>query len=97
MNADECRARRLRLGWTEQELADQAGLSELTIRSFERGLTQPRPGTLIALRRAFSGGEQQLPRDAFPRSTPSSLWPGRVHPRVGGEEPSSAPELNTDA
>jgi predicted transcriptional regulator len=42
------------------ELALRAGLTETTIKRFEAAHVAPRPGTLVALRRAF----RELERDA---------------------------------
>ncbi len=53
MTPEECRARRLALGATLRDLARRAGLVERTIERFEAGMVQPRPITLIALRRGF--------------------------------------------
>lgn len=50
---DDCRTARERLGWTPAKLATRAGLTERTVNDFEARLRAPRPGTLIALRRAL--------------------------------------------
>jgi transcriptional regulator with XRE-family HTH domain len=55
MTARDCIAARERLGWSPYRLAAMAGLSERTVLRFEAGEAAPRPGTLIALRRAFRG------------------------------------------
>lgn len=52
-----CRERRTRLGLTTWRLANLAGLAERTVLQFEAGAVSPRPGTLIALRRAFRAAE----------------------------------------
>lgn len=53
MTPVECRERRAVLGITPGDLASRAGLAERTVVRFEAGLAQPRPVTLVALRRAF--------------------------------------------
>ncbi|MGH6911214.1 MAG: helix-turn-helix transcriptional regulator [Phenylobacterium sp.] len=53
MSPDDCLARRERFGLSTCQLALRAGLSEKTVRAFEAGRVAPRPGTLVALRRAF--------------------------------------------
>jgi transcriptional regulator with XRE-family HTH domain len=50
---DLCRRARLERGWTPWKLAQATGLAERTIMDFEAGVTSPRPGTLIALRRVL--------------------------------------------
>jgi predicted transcriptional regulator len=53
MTAEECRIRRASLGLTPAALARRAGVVERTVLRFEAGLVQPRPVTLVALRKAF--------------------------------------------
>jgi ribosome-binding protein aMBF1 (putative translation factor) len=53
MDPKLCRKAREALGWSPWTLARAAGLAERTILDFESGATTPRPGTLIALRRAL--------------------------------------------
>jgi predicted transcriptional regulator len=49
----QCRAARGLLGWSQQDLAAKAGVSQLTVHQLEAGLTQPRRATLDVVRRAF--------------------------------------------
>jgi transcriptional regulator with XRE-family HTH domain len=49
----QCRAARGLLDWTQQELADRAGLGIVTVRQFEAGLNEPRRATLEVIRRAL--------------------------------------------
>lgn len=49
----ECRSIRRRLGWRQERLAAEAGLTEKTVKDFESGVRTPHPRTLIAIRRAF--------------------------------------------
>jgi predicted transcriptional regulator len=53
MTPDQCRAERENLQASTGALAAAAGLAERTIKLFEAGQVEPRPGTLIALRRGF--------------------------------------------
>jgi predicted transcriptional regulator len=53
MSPDECLTRRLRLGLSAYDLALRARLTEVTVKRFEAARVEPRPGTLVALRRAF--------------------------------------------
>ena len=49
----ECRAARGLLSWSQQNLADLAGVGIMTIHQFEKEGTQPRRATLEVVRRAF--------------------------------------------
>src|SRR5262249_62194842 len=49
----QCRAARGLLDWTQQELADRAGVGIVTVRQFEGGLNEPRRATLEVIRRAL--------------------------------------------
>ncbi|SDG17887.1 Helix-turn-helix [Limimonas halophila] len=53
IRSEHCRAARALLGWTQQELADQADLGLITVRNFEAGKTTPHKGTLRLLRETF--------------------------------------------
>lgn len=53
MTPHECRRRREALGLTAAELARHARLVERTILRFEAGLAQPRPVTVVALRKTL--------------------------------------------
>lgn len=53
MNPAQCRAARALLDWSQQQLADAAGVGVVTIRQFEGGASEPRRSTLDVLRRAF--------------------------------------------
>ena len=52
----QSRAARGLLDWTQQELADRAGVSIVTVRQVEAGLSQPRRATLEVIRRALEAG-----------------------------------------
>lgn len=53
LTPDLCRRARLSLGWSAEQLATAAGLSPPTIAKFEQRNCTPRPGTVIALRKAL--------------------------------------------
>ena len=54
LTSEQSRAARDLLRWTQEDLADAAGVSIFTVRDFERGRT-PDSSTLAVLRRAFEG------------------------------------------
>ena len=51
--AEQCRAARGLLDWSQAELADKAGVGIVTVRQFEAGLHEPRRATLDVVKRAF--------------------------------------------
>jgi len=53
VTAAQCRAARGLLDWSQQDLADHAGLGIVTVRQIEAGTTEPRRATLVVLRQAF--------------------------------------------
>ena len=53
ITATQCRAARALLDWSQQELADSAGVGIVTVRQLEAGNTQPRRATLNVIRRAL--------------------------------------------
>src|SRR5262249_40351457 len=53
ITSSQCRAARGLLDWTQQELADRAGVGIVTVRHFEGGLNEPRRATLEVIRRAL--------------------------------------------
>ena len=53
----QCRAARGLLDWTQQRLADQAGVGIVTVRQFEAGLNEPRRATLEVIKRAFEDAD----------------------------------------
>jgi transcriptional regulator with XRE-family HTH domain len=53
MSPEQCRAARAWLNWTQQELAQRAGVGLSTVRDFETGERTPIPNNLAAIRRAI--------------------------------------------
>ena len=53
ITSGQCRAARGLLGWSQQDLADHAGLGIATVRNLELGVHEPRRATLEVIRRAF--------------------------------------------
>ncbi len=53
MTPEQCRAARECLGWSQEDLADRAGCTDRTVRSFERGATVSGTMTAIPIRIAF--------------------------------------------
>lgn len=51
--AQICAARAL-VGWKQTELAERAGVSEISIKNIERGATDPRASTLQLIQAAFA-------------------------------------------
>jgi transcriptional regulator with XRE-family HTH domain len=49
----QCRAARALLEWSQQDLADKAGVGIVTVHQLEAGLSQPRRATLDVIRRAL--------------------------------------------
>jgi len=53
IDAAQCRAARGILDWSQQELADKAGVGVVTIRQLEAGIHAPRRATLDVVRRCL--------------------------------------------
>ena len=49
----QCRAGRGLLAWSQQELANAAGVGVVTVHQLEAGTSEPRRSTLEVVRRAF--------------------------------------------
>ena len=49
----QCRAARGLLGWSQQQLAAEAGVGTVAIHQLENGTSQPRRATLDVVKRAF--------------------------------------------
>jgi transcriptional regulator with XRE-family HTH domain len=57
ITVQQCRAARGLLGWTQQDLANAAGLSKTAINNFEKGHSDIKAESLRAIRRAFEALE----------------------------------------
>lgn len=53
ITAGQIRAARALIGWRQSDLASASGVSEISIKNIERGVTDPRASTLGALQQAF--------------------------------------------
>jgi transcriptional regulator with XRE-family HTH domain len=51
----QIRAARALIGWKQTDLAAASGVSEISIKNIERGVTDARGSTLAAIQNAFSG------------------------------------------
>ena len=49
----QCRAARGLLDWSQQDLADRAGVGIVTVRQFEAGVHEPRRATVQVVKQAF--------------------------------------------
>ena len=49
----QCRAARGLLDWSQQDLADRAGVGIVTVRQLEAGVNEPRRATLAVVKSAF--------------------------------------------
>jgi transcriptional regulator with XRE-family HTH domain len=49
----QCRAARGLLGWSQQDLAREAGLGIVTVHQLETSVSQPRRATIEVIKRAF--------------------------------------------
>lgn len=64
ISAEQCRGARGMLGWSQDQLADAAGLSRATIADFERGGRTPTAGNILAIRAAFeTAGLEFIPEN----------------------------------
>jgi transcriptional regulator with XRE-family HTH domain len=53
ITAGQIRAARALIGWKQVDLAKKSGISEISIKNIERGVTDPRYRTLEAIQAAF--------------------------------------------
>jgi transcriptional regulator with XRE-family HTH domain len=60
LTPEQCRAARGWLAWTQQDLADKAGVGLSTLRAFELGQRAPIRNNLDALRRAIEAAGVRL-------------------------------------
>jgi transcriptional regulator with XRE-family HTH domain len=57
---EQCRAARGLLGWSQQALAERAGVGIVTVHQLEAGLSQPRRATLEVIQRALEAAGVEL-------------------------------------
>jgi transcriptional regulator with XRE-family HTH domain len=60
ITAAQCRAARGLLDWSQQDLADRAGVGIVTVRQIEAGVNEPRRSTLEVVRLAFDAAGVEL-------------------------------------
>jgi transcriptional regulator with XRE-family HTH domain len=53
ITAEQCRAARALLGWSQQQLANISEIGVVTVHQLEAGTSEPRRATLQAIKRAF--------------------------------------------
>lgn len=53
ISASQCRAARALMGWSQQELAAQAGVGIMTVHQLEKDGSRPRRATLEVVQRAL--------------------------------------------
>jgi transcriptional regulator with XRE-family HTH domain len=53
ISAEQCRAARALLNWSQQKLADRAGIGIVTLRQLEAAVNEPRRATLEVVKRAL--------------------------------------------
>ena len=65
LTSAQCRAARGLIDWSQQQLADAAGVGVVTVRQFEAGKGEPRRATLAVIEQAletagveFTNGDQ---------------------------------------
>ena len=54
MTPAQCRAARGLLDWTQGDLADRSGVTDVTIRNFEKGRTELQSASMQVVRTAFT-------------------------------------------
>jgi transcriptional regulator with XRE-family HTH domain len=53
LSSEQCRAARALLDWTQEELAERAGISRSTVRGFENGQHEPHRASAAMIRAAL--------------------------------------------
>jgi len=77
MTPEQCREARIRLGWTEEDLAARCGLSTATIRYFETGRGRSRRRTPYAICAAFEAADRAV-TSKEPKDSAGWPQPGQV-------------------
>jgi transcriptional regulator with XRE-family HTH domain len=91
LTPQQCRAARGLLGWTQEDLAERAGVSRSTVRGFEGGQHEPHRASAAVIRGALeaagvilveadeeAGPGVRLRRDGAPRPGPDPADAGRA-------------------
>lgn len=89
----QCRAARGLLGWSQQKLAEHAGVGIVTVHQLEAGISQPRRATLKVIQRAFeaagvefTNGDQPGVRLTRAAATRSAQQPSASKPTVAAKQ-----------
>jgi transcriptional regulator with XRE-family HTH domain len=73
-NPDELRRERVRVGWSQDELASRLGVSQPTVSTWENGTSEPRSQNLAALSRLLDiqgiGSTEGAPQAEAPTTSP---------------------------
>ena len=64
MSPEQLRAARNWMGWTQQELAEKAGVGLSTVKTFESGSRKPMAANVMALRLALEAAGMKITDDA---------------------------------
>jgi transcriptional regulator with XRE-family HTH domain len=68
ITAAQCRAARALLNWTQDQLAERAGVGVVTVRQFELMSSTPRRATLVVIKAALeTAGIEFLDKDGVRR------------------------------
>jgi len=89
LTAEQSRAARGWLDWSQEELAKRAHVSLSTVRDFEKGRRSPIPNNLEALRRAINAAGVQL---VYRQGRPAEV--AIIDDPAGAEEISAASRAN---
>ena len=57
ISAEQCRAARGLLYWSQGDIASKAGVGRTTIARFELGTQSPNPASMMSIRRAFEDAD----------------------------------------
>lgn len=83
---DELRRERVRVGWSQGELASRLGVSQPTVSTWENGTSEPRSQNLAALSRLLdiqgTGSTEGAQQAEAPTTSPFGEWLIRVRTRL---------------
>jgi DNA-binding XRE family transcriptional regulator len=66
ITSGQIKAARALLGWTQVQLAEAAGIGEISVKNIERGVTDARASTLTKIQAAFEKAGVQFIADGAP-------------------------------